>query len=102
MGRAEGVVHVEVLALDQPGHEAGVVGLLARVEAQVLHELDAGCELGQALAHGLHGEAGIGLAVRPSEMAAHGHLRPVAQEPFDRRQGGAQPKVVVDLRRPAR
>ena len=85
MGRAEGVVHVEVLALDQPGDEAGVVGLLPRVEAQVLHELDARCQLGQALAYRLHGEAGIGLAAGAPEVAACRHLRPVVDEPLDRR-----------------
>ena len=45
--RAERVVHVEVLALDQLLHERRVVGLLARVEAQVLEQLDAGRQLGQ-------------------------------------------------------
>ena len=38
----EGVVDVGVEPLDQPGHERRVVGLLARVEAQVLEQLDPG------------------------------------------------------------
>ena len=39
--RAEGVVDVGVLALDQPADEGRVVRRLARVEAQVLEQLDA-------------------------------------------------------------
>ena len=41
VGGAEGIVDVEVVALDELGDEGGVVALLARVEAQVLEQLDA-------------------------------------------------------------
>ena len=51
VGGAEGVVDVEVEALDQAVDEGGVVGLLARVEAEVLQQLDAGRQLGQPLPH---------------------------------------------------
>ena len=102
VGRAKGVVHVEVLALHQTGDERRVVGLLSRVEPQVLHELDAGCQLRQALTDRLHGEARVGLAVRPPEVTARRDLGPPAHEPFDRRQRGAQAKVVVHLGRAAR
>ena len=46
--RPEGVVDVAIRALDQLAHEGRIVGLLPGVEAQVLQQLDARRELGEA------------------------------------------------------
>ena len=71
---AEGVVHVAVEAGGQTGHERRVVALFTGVEAQVLGQFHAGADLTQAAAHGVHGVAGIGLALRSAEVRA-GHDR---------------------------
>ena len=68
--RAEGVVDVGVLALDQPRDERRVVALLARVEAQVLEQLDAGRQLGQRARTGSIEYCRVGLALGPAEVAA--------------------------------
>ena len=47
----EGVVDVGVLALDEPGDERRVVRRLARIETEVLEQLDAGRQLGQPGPH---------------------------------------------------
>ena len=70
MRGAERVVDVGVDALDQLGDERRVVALLARVEAQVLEQLDAGRQLGQPRADRLHRVLRVGLALRPAEVAA--------------------------------
>ena len=97
VGRPEGVVHVQVEALDQLVDEGGVVGLLARVEAEVLEQLDARRQLGQPLPHRRHRVALVGLALGPAEVGAGHDGRPVLLQPLDRGQGGPNPQVVVDL-----
>ena len=44
VGHPEGLVDVGIEALDEGCHEGGVVGLLARVEAQVVGQLHAGAQ----------------------------------------------------------
>ena len=51
MRGAERVVDVGVDAVDELRHERRVVALLARIEAQVLEQLDARRQLGEARAH---------------------------------------------------
>ena len=81
MGGAEGLVDVGVEPLDEPLHERGVVRLLARVEAQVLHEPDARAQRLQPLPHRVHLPAGVGCAGRPAEMRAGHHLGALVQQP---------------------
>ena len=70
----EGVVHVEVAALNQPVDESGVVGLLTRFKAEVLQQFHA---LGSVTQPSLHrGRAGS-------------HRGPVSQPGPHR--GGADP-----------
>ena len=59
MGRAKGVVDIEVLALAEPIHERGIVGLFAGIEAQVLDHHDV------AFAH----------ALRQAQRLESGHFR---------------------------
>ena len=94
MGHAEGLVHIGVEALDQRGDEVGVVGLLPGVEAQVLAELDAGTQGGQALAHRVHLPAGVAGGGRPAQMRAGHHLGALVQQPAQRRQRGGDAEVV--------
>ena len=94
--RAEGVVHVQVLAVDQLLHERRVVGLFARIEAQVLEQLDAGRQLGQHLAHRLHRVLRIGLALRATEVGARRDRGAPLGQPLDGGQRGADAEVVDD------
>ena len=67
--RSERVVDVEIEAVDQTSREVGIVALLTRVEAQVLDQLDAGSQLGEAGANRRHRELRCRLALRPAEVA---------------------------------
>ena len=95
--RTEGVVDVAVDALDEAAHEGVVVALLARVEAQVLEQLDAGGELGQAGAYRVHGVLRVGRALGPAEVAGRDDAGAALLQPLQRRQGGADAEVVGDL-----
>ena len=97
VGGAEGVVDVGVVALDELGHEGGIVALLARIEAEVLEELDAGRQLLQAGPHRRHRVARVGLALRPTEVAARRHRGAGLLQPGDGGQGGADAEVVDHL-----
>ncbi len=68
MAGTEGVVDVGVDPLDQRGDELRIVALLARVEAQVLHQLDAGRELGEARPDGIHRVLRVRLTLGTTEM----------------------------------
>ena len=94
VGGAEGLVDVGVEALDEPLHEGGVVRLLARVEAQVLHEPDARAQHLQPLPHRVHLPARVGGAGRPAEVRARHHVGTLVEQPAQRRQGGGDPEVV--------
>src|SRR5207237_6256436 len=83
VGGAEGVVDVEVAAVDQPVDEGRVVGLLPRVEAQALRQLDSGSELGQAPADRLHRVLRVGPALGPTQVAARGNRGPVLLAPLE-------------------
>ena len=96
MTGTEGIVDVRIDALDQLGHERGVVGLLARVEAQVLQQLDAGSKLGETCPDRIHRVLRVGLALRPPEVRGTHDMCTAAGEPFDCRQGGADAEVVGD------
>ena len=61
MCRAERVVDVGVDPVDELGDERRVVALLARIEAQVLEQLDAGSQLGQPGPNGIHRVRSSGL-----------------------------------------
>ena len=92
----EGVVDVAVDALHQLLREGGVVGLLARVEAQVLQQFDPRSELGEAPAHRLHRELCGGRALWPPEMAGGDDVGAALGQPVDRRQRGPDAEVVGD------
>ena len=102
VGGAERVVDVGVHALDQPGDERRVVGLLTRVEAQVLQQLDARRQLGQPLADRRHRVLRVGLALGPAEVAARDDGRAPLLQPRDRGQRGADAEVVGDRARRVR
>ena len=98
MGRAEGVVHVEVAPLGELAREPGVVLRLARVEARVLEDAEpvVGQQGEQPIFYRLNGEVGIGLP-GPAEVRADGDLGGAAPEQeLERRQRGADPRVVGD------
>ncbi len=100
MGRAEGVVHVEVAAVGELAREALVVRRLAGVEARVLEHVDALVrqELAQPLGDG--GDRvlrAVLLRLRPAEVRTDAHLGgiPLEQE-LQGRQRGADARVVGD------
>ena len=98
---AEGVVDVGVLTLDQPLHEGRIVGRLTRVEAQVLEQLDARRQLGQALARPARPSTGD--RARPSGRPRWVQAVTVAPrrlQPLDGGQGGPDAQVVGDVGRP--
>src|SRR6266536_6429792 len=99
MGRAEGVVHVEVAPRGQLAREALVVLRLSRVEASVLEYPDAlvGQELTQPRLDWLHRECGV-LSLGPTEVRADDDLGGAAlEQQFQCRQGGTDPRVVGDF-----
>ncbi len=97
MGDAEGLVHVGVEAPHQAVDERGVVGLLARIEPQVLEQGDVGGEDAQRPADGLHRAALGPVLGRAPEVGGGRDAGPAPLQPFDRRQGGADPEVVHDV-----
>ena len=102
--RPEGVLHEQVGVGGQLGREAGIVGLLAGVEAQVLEhpqlallvaEGDLAPEqLGQPLRHRPQRQLRLGLPLGPAQMRAHDHLRALVQQQLDGRHGRADAGVV--------
>ena len=99
MGGAEGVVHVEVEAVGELAREARVVARLAGVEARVLEHADplVRQKLAEPGLDGLHRERGV-FALRPPEVRADDDLGGAAlQQELERRQRGANPRVVGDL-----
>ena len=116
--RAEGVVDVDVAVAGQRRREAGVVGLLLVVEAEVLQEqqltgLEAvdgihgpdadGVtggrhgpleELGEVLGHGAQAQRVADLALRPSEVAHEHDGGAVLEQVGDGGEGGADAGVV--------
>ena len=94
--RAEGVVHVGVEAVDEPGHEGRVVALLARVEAQVLEQLDPGRQLGEPGADRRHRVALVGRALGPAEVGRGDDRGALLLQPLDGGQRGADAEVVGD------
>ena len=97
MGCAERVVDVEVLPLHELLHEGGITRFLPRVEPEVLEQLDARCELGEASAHRCHRPSVVGLPLRPAEMTARGDRGTATDEPLDRRERGSDAQIVGDL-----
>src|SRR5262249_31006745 len=87
---------VRVLPGYQPRHEGGIIGLLPRVEAEVLHQVDTGCQLGEAQPHRLDRVASVGLALGPAEMAARRDVGAMLLQPPDGGKRGADPEVVGD------
>ena len=79
------------------GDELRIVALLARVESQVLEQLDAGRQLGESLPDRLHRILRVGLALRPTEVRGTHNMRAATGEPLDRRQRGADAEIVDDL-----
>ena len=79
VGHAEGVVDVGVVPVDQLLHETRIIGLLARVEAQVLEQLDRRSQGSQLLAHRPEVPLGVGGGGRASQMGAGGDLGPLRQ-----------------------
>ena len=94
VGGGEGVVDVEVLTFDEALDEARVVVLLAGVEAQVVHELHLGDQLGQPVADGAQLEAGIAAAPGPAEVGGDGDVGAAAHQPLEGGGGGPDAKIV--------
>ena len=94
VGCAEGLVHVGVEPLDEPLHERGIVRLLPRVEAQVLHEPDARAQHLQPLPHRVHLPAGVRGTGRTTEVRARHHVGALVEQAAQRGQGGGDPEVV--------
>ena len=98
MNRAEGVLDEQLVVVCQPPRELGVVGRLARVEARVLEHVEplVGQQLPQPPGDGRHREGGVG-PLRPAEVRADRDLlRVVLEQVLERRQRGADARVVGD------
>ena len=93
---AERVVDIRVHAVDQRGDELRIVALLARVESEVLQELDARRQLGEALPDWLHRVLRVRLALGPTEVRCAHDVSTAAGQPFDGRQRGSDAEVVGD------
>ena len=92
---AEGLVDVGVEALYQALHEGRVVGLLARVEAQVLGQPDPRAQhLRGARRTGSISQRGSGAPAGPAQMRRRHHLRPLVLQPAQGRQGRRDAEVV--------
>jgi hypothetical protein len=88
VGRAESIVHEEVVALCQATRGVRVVRRLARVEARVLENLDpiVGQQLSEPHCHRSHREGGV-LALGTAEMRAHRDVLGTAlEQELERRQ----------------
>ncbi len=120
MGRAEGVVHIDVGEGGEAAGEVVAVLRLGLVEAEVLEEQHfAGGEALRRLFRGrayavfdeMHrdaealaervrddgqGELGLALALGPAQMGSQHHARLRGEQAFERRQGGPDPAVVGD------
>jgi hypothetical protein len=70
---------------------------LARVEPQVLEQLDTRSQLGQAGPDRVHRVLRVGCALRAAQVAARGDRRTPLLEPLDGGQRGADAQVVADL-----
>ena len=92
----EGVVHVDVVAVDQLLDEGGVVVLLAGVEAKVLEQFDLRSQKGELLAHRCELPADIGSTFGPTEMRAGSHRRPAVEQVLQRRERRTDAEVVGD------
>ena len=80
---------------DIAGSAAHVRGL-ARVEAQVLQELDTRRQLGEASSHRAHRVLRVRLALGPAEVARAHDVGATLGEPLDGRQRRADAEVVGD------
>ena len=96
MAGAEGIIDIGIDALHQLGHEGRVVTFFAGVEAQVLHQLDPRCELGEPGPDRVHRVLRVGLTLGSPEVRRGDHLGAALGEPVDRGQGGADAEVVGD------
>ena len=118
MGRAEGVVHVELAQPGQDAREFRIVGRLARMEAQVLQEQHPALlegfgqpagfrgiavggqrhgqpqQLLQLRAYGLKGAGGIGTALGPAQVTHQDQPRSALKQEADRGQRRADAQVV--------
>ncbi len=121
MGRAKGVVDVDVRVARQRLRELGIVPLFLGVEAEVLKEnafaglealygvLGAGAkgvtryrnrhleQLRESLGDGPQAHAVLDLAVGPAEVAGQNDDGTLSEQCLDRRQCGHDPAVVRDL-----
>jgi hypothetical protein len=97
MRRAEGVVDITVLSVDEAVYEGRIARLLARIKAEVVEEIDAGDQLLQHGSHRGHVEPRVPASFGSTQVGARGHLRSVVDEPGQRRQGGPDAKVICDV-----
>ena len=104
MGGTKRIVYVEVLVFYQLGDEGRVVGLFARVEAEVLQQLDplgTGAlvlqQLVQPPADRGDGVLRVRLALGPAQVAAHGELfGSLVEQPREGFDGQPDAQVVGD------
>ena len=102
VGGAERVVDVGVDPVDELGDERRIVALLARVEAQVLQQLDARAPARPAAPEPAPSStSGSGAPFGRPRWLAQTTVAPLRLQPFDRRQRGADAEVVGDPTRPS-
>jgi hypothetical protein len=118
MRRAKRVVDVEVAQLREAARQALVVRLFAAEEARVLEQDDvrvrvvrrvdrligvrafdeddllARQQLVEAARHGVERVFGLRLSLRPAEVRQQDHARAAIEQRANRRQRGANPRVV--------
>jgi hypothetical protein len=87
------------VSVDQLVHEGRVVLLLARIEAQVLGELDLGGQPGQLLPDRSEVELGVGGTFGTAQVGAGGDLGPPGQQVLEGGEGGPDAEVVGHRKR---
>src|SRR5665213_815554 len=92
----EAVVHEVVEALDDPFDERRVVCLLAWVEAEILHDLDAWDELAKSGLERRNAERRVDDAAWPAEVGGDDDRRAILDEPRKCRDGLDEPEVIFD------
>ncbi len=98
MRDAECIVHISVVAVDQLLDEGLIVPLLARVEPEVLEELDLWGQLCQLLANRAELPPLVRRPLGPPEVGARSHMGPPLDQVLKGGQRGTDPEV-VDHRR---
>ena len=92
--RPEGLVDVGIEPVDQARHEGGIVRLLARIEAQVLGQGDAGAQDVEAIPDRVHLPAWVGRARWTPKMRGRHHLCALVEQVLEGGNGGRDAEIV--------